>query len=84
MRRRKIHPSIRELLPMNFGDFPKMQIFVCDILRERIMDRLRKMFSPKYNYREGDEFHLPPDELLRFAKEETEDMNVTVFYNKEN
>jgi hypothetical protein len=48
------------------------------------MDRLRKMFSPKYNYREGDEFHLPPEELLRFAKEETEDMNVTVFYNKEN
>jgi hypothetical protein len=43
-----------------------------------MMNRSREVFGPKYNYREGDEFHLPPDELLRFAKEEVEDMNVTV------
>jgi hypothetical protein len=42
------------------------------------MDRLREKFGPKYNYREGDELHLPPDKPLRFTKEKIEDMNVTV------
>lgn len=34
------------------------------------MDRLRKKFGPNYTYRDGDEYCLPFDELLRFHKEE--------------
>lgn len=34
------------------------------------MDRLRENFGPNYTYRDGDEYCLPFDELLRFHKEE--------------
>jgi hypothetical protein len=49
-----------------------------------MMDRLREKFGPNYVYREGDEFHLAPEELLQFVKEGFEETEVTVLHDKEN
>ena len=49
-----------------------------------MMDRLREKFGPNYIYRDGDEFHLAPEELLQFVKEGLEEMKVAVVYHKKN